>query len=81
MRRLLALVLGLCAVQGWGQAAPTADAFAGLHFLDGTWEAKAAGAGGASSLGTYTFAPELGGACVRAAWDGCQLQRAEELRL
>ncbi len=60
MRRLIALVLGLCAVQGWGQAAPAADAFAGLHFLDGTWDAKAAGAG-ASLLGTYTFAPELAG--------------------
>ena len=61
MKRLLSLLLGFCAVQGWAQAAPGADALAALHFLDGTWEAKAAGAGGATSLGTYTFASELAG--------------------
>ncbi len=63
MRLLLGLVLSLTAAPGWGQAGSATsapDAFASLHFLDGTWEAKAGG-GGASLLGTYTFAPELQG--------------------
>ncbi len=63
MSRLLGILLSLAVVQGWSQApsAPATDVFASLHFLDGTWDAKAAGANGISSLGTYTFASELAG--------------------
>jgi hypothetical protein len=47
----------------WAQApakSGSADPFAALSFLQGTWDAKASGQGAAAS-GTYTFRLELGG--------------------
>ena len=35
------------------------DPWKSLAFLEGTWEANAAGSGGAVVLGTYTFRSEL----------------------
>ncbi len=63
MRRLLGLMLSLAVVHGWSQGlpAPATDPLSSLHFLDGTWEAKAAGTNGISLVGTYTFAHELAG--------------------
>jgi len=62
MRKMLAFAVAILTVPMVGQSAPKAeaDAFACLHFLDGTWEAKASG-DGVQALGTYTFAPELRG--------------------
>ena len=49
----------------WGQVTQKspeiADSFLPLHFLEGTWEAKATrGSAAAESAGTYTFQRELG---------------------
>ncbi|GGG98834.1 hypothetical protein GCM10011586_12880 [Silvibacterium dinghuense] len=46
---------------GAGPESNTTDPWAGLHFLEGTWLAKAQGAGGASASGRYVFVRELGG--------------------
>ncbi len=41
-------------------AAPGADRWQALAFLQGTWEAKATGNAGIAATGTYTFRTELG---------------------
>ncbi len=54
----------LCAVMMmplWAQAPAKPDPFASLDFLQGTWDAKSSGQGGATASGTYTFRLELGG--------------------
>jgi hypothetical protein len=40
---------------------PAPDQWKSLAFLEGTWEAKAQGNGGAAAAGAYTFRRELGG--------------------
>ena len=51
----LLLALPLCA-----QTVPTpVNQWTSLSFLEGTWDAKAAGSGGAAATGAYTFRLEL----------------------
>lgn len=55
---LALLVAALPAVSQSGvSAAP--DPWKAFTLLEGTWEAKAVGNGGATAMGTYTFRPEL----------------------
>jgi len=63
MKILSAILFGCLSMTAHGQGSPVTatDAFASLHFLDGTWEAKAAGPAGVKAVGTYTFGPELAG--------------------
>ena len=62
MRRTLGvLVLAAGLLNGQASQKP-GDAFGALRFMEGTWEAKTAGAGaGPAVAGTYTFREELGG--------------------
>jgi hypothetical protein len=57
--RFLPLILAVCVS---GQSAPSTgtNPWGALAFLEGTWEAKATGAAGVTSMGTYAFKPELG---------------------
>ncbi len=48
-------------LQLMAQAAPGPDPWKALSFLEGTWDAKAQGAAGATASGRYTFQRELGG--------------------
>ena len=65
--KTLALVLVLAVSPVFAQTAaqntpaPANDPWKALGFLNGTWEAKARGSGGASAAGTYTFQRELNG--------------------
>jgi hypothetical protein len=56
-------VLMCCSLQLAAQTAPSpaSDPWKPLAFLEGTWEAKAQGGGGATTSGRYTFQRELGG--------------------
>jgi hypothetical protein len=55
--KLLTLAMALLTVPLHAQTAP--DPFAPIHFLEGTWDAKATSPGGVRSSGSYTFAPDL----------------------
>ena len=62
MKRMLGFVILLFAMPILAQtAAPGADAWKSIDFLEGTWAATGQGAGGATASGKYTFATELGG--------------------
>jgi hypothetical protein len=56
------LPLLLVALPAAAQSAPSSltGSWKALSFLQGTWEAKAAGGQGVSATGTYTFRSELG---------------------
>jgi hypothetical protein len=60
--------------------APGNDPFSPLQFLLGTWSAKTAGGGTAQAvvLGTYTFAPDLGGHALQrtGTLDSCKGPKA-----
>ncbi len=63
MKRICVALLLSCLLPLAAQTAPasTPDPFKALSFLEGTWDAKAEGNGGAAAIGRYTFQRELGG--------------------
>lgn len=64
MKTAAIAVFAAFAVSLLAQTAPTPsspDPWAALQFLEGNWEAKGQGGGGASATGSYRFTRELGG--------------------
>ncbi len=61
MRCRAAAMALACALGASVSFAQSVDPFAPLHFLEGSWSAKATGAGGATALGSYAFRRELNG--------------------
>jgi hypothetical protein len=60
MKRLSLIFPFFLAASAFAETAPSApDPWKALAFLQGTWEAKATGGGGAAATGTYTFRTEL----------------------
>jgi hypothetical protein len=58
---LAALLLSLCLAASAQPPDAPAHLFQSLSFLEGTWDAKAQGNGGATASGSYTFRLELSG--------------------
>jgi hypothetical protein len=60
MRSIARFLPLLFAVSLYAQSAPSsANPWSALSFLEGTWDAKATGSGGAAAMGSYTFRLEL----------------------
>jgi hypothetical protein len=58
--RILPLLLVALPVAAQSTPLSPTDSWKALSFLQGTWEAKAAGGQGVTAMGTYTFRNELG---------------------